>query len=179
MCSAIPKAAHFKYADTDAMGKAICESGKDVFCGGTDDQVNTHKVCEHQDQLSQDILYETSMRSVCEADPAKLCYDRKYKDQVCKSDGQLVENYCEAGLFPEKCAVGTSTYDVCAQDWFACMLDPEWRYCDSFPELCNLEGPPVIATQADIDRYICELDSNKYCQGGITFSLENVCSSID
>jgi len=59
------------------------------------------------------------------------------------------------------------------------MINPFWHYCDSFPELCQLEAPPKINTQEDIDYALCSADSGKYCRNGKTFVLQDVCGAID
>jgi hypothetical protein len=48
------------------------------------------------------------------------------------------ENACR--WFPDKCKLGTDTFDTCALNWSDCLLNPEWDFCASFPQLCS-EAP--------------------------------------
>ena len=154
LCQAIPKAVYYKYQKPEDLDADICKHNKDLFCGGKDSGSDIKIVCDNIKKLPQDILYESSFRTVCEANPHALCYDPSVKNQTC-TNGEITTDYCKAGLFPEKCTAGAPEYDACASDILSCMLDPEWRYCDSFPELCNLRAPPVIKNQWDIDYALC------------------------
>jgi hypothetical protein len=177
LCEAIPQAAYYKYQKPEDMDKDICKTNKDLFCDGNDQGADIFKICENIEKLPQDILFDTSFRSICVADPVKLCYDKRVKDITCP-DGKIETNYCE--LFPSKCDRGnTREYDACAEDIINCMLDPEWHYCDSFPKLCDLEGPPVIRDQWDIDYALCRDESDKYCRGTKSFVMQDVCANID
>jgi hypothetical protein len=119
------------------------------------------------------------------ADWGKICADATFGPVLCPN-GAYATNLCNVydGTVPgvaNKCTAAAATatspatiVDPCASDWSACLLDRNWRFCDSFPELCNQDDQgddhhthlSFHFNVATINSIICSEDRDRYCAGG-------------
>ena len=111
----------------------ICKADSGKFCRGSTDNIVIEDVCANYNMLPTMIKNSTSIGSICQADLDNMCVDPIKKPAIC-GDGYIKPNLCS--LYPSKCAAGTNEYDRCAENWYECAVDPNWHYCNSFPELC-------------------------------------------
>lgn len=97
-------------------------------------------------------------------------------------NGKIKTNMCEK--YPEKCDETSSTYDKCAKDWTACLLDIDFHMCSHFEDACfsaaERFGPQVkeITDFASLKTAVCEFDAETYCAGGSNMNMIAVCRNI-
>ena len=94
-----------------------------------------------------------------------------------------------------------ATYDPCASNWKACLAEPYWNFCGSFPELCytvediytqgshnNTQPDPYVdditpefkqyASFEDLEADFCNMKSERFCMGGNSLNLLFTCESL-
>jgi hypothetical protein len=108
------------------LGRAICKADSKLFCNGTDDSPESAEVvCANLEKLPEEVVFKSSVLALCEADPAAICADSRYKQyNICK-DGKFefsAETACE--MNPESCKFGDQHFDRCALSWTQCLIDP-------------------------------------------------------
>jgi hypothetical protein len=168
---AAPTVVNPTFADTDALGKEICNSDKKLFCNGTDSDVTSAlTVCDNVDKLPQTVQFDSSVKSFCEqAKPRELCQNNLYGKAFCEEkDGEIkfeLRREALQKMYPDKFKLGTPTFDKCAINWVECLLDKDWSFCASFPELCLPQKQYFYKTMDDFGKAICAIDSNLLCGG--------------
>ena len=64
-----------------------------------------------------------------------------------------------------------------------CLMDPTWKFCDSFKDLCVVKAPgPLYKSDKQLGADICASDPNLFCEAGSTDkpkSARVVCENLD
>ena len=101
----------------------------------------------------------------CDADLNRMCASDGLGKIACDEKNEFKWKHSQIfAAYPDKFKVGTPTYDKCAVDLFQCLLDPEWKFCKSFPEFCRIPKNSL----GPVDRlgeFICEADPELFCGG--------------
>ena len=101
---------------------------------------------------------------------------------ICTEDGSLTSDLCDT--FPDKCEESNEEYDECAVDMYACLLEPDFELCESFPSLCgyevDFEIPLFRAPNKDSNQFYVSGDDNVYtCKATVWESFSTVESVIE
>jgi hypothetical protein len=141
-------------------------------------------VCDNFDVLPHDVKFGSSLDFACKADWSDACFG-KYKDTgICK-DGKAETNLC--ALDQAKCnPIAAVPVDPCMAGWFECVVKPDWRLCDNWPELCSGNtNMPVVPTNPnqtskftgyyELEKYLCDKDKDAFCRGGTSLVFQDVC----
>jgi len=116
--------------------EVFCESYPDMCIDGAPDIV---AVCDDITRFPPEYFAETGINELCEVDLADACNSFP---ELCTTEGTFNSDVC--GAYPEKCDETSAEYDPCASDLYACVMDPEFDVCDSFPEICGIPEEVVF-----------------------------------
>jgi len=127
-----------KYTSGEEMAREICSKNSAMFCDESGMMPSIIKICNNFDFLPADVKTSTSMRTICAADIKKMCNDASISPLICPDKSTVLPSLC--GLYPDKCMPLSSSFDSCAQNFFECIIKPEWDFCSSFGDLCFQTG---------------------------------------
>ena len=152
--------------------------------------------------MSFDIKWKSSIGTQCWLDANRVCMDEPARSMVCPNGDMPADSFCQlySGAdtnFPNKCDPNMpATYDHCASNWKACLAEPFWDFCRSFPEMCvnpedlyhdehhddhhdDHHSHPMthITSRDDMLQRICNANPEKYCPDGHTNppNMQEVC----
>jgi hypothetical protein len=94
-------------------------------------------MCANISALPIEVVLGTSVGTTCMADFTKMCTDATMMSITCPS-GSIATNLCP--YYPNKCDTASSEFDTCAMKWDECLLNMNWKFCESFPEMCTTES---------------------------------------
>jgi hypothetical protein len=184
---AVPTTVAQKFTSYYELESYLCNKDAASFCQGGKSLVFMD-VCANMAKMDIEVMTGSGIASICQADiNGKICADQTTASMNCPG-GKIVSSLC--AMLPDKCDKAKTNFDSCADNWKACLNDPNWKFCNSFPEFCDQSGStitiPTTATnynffksgQELIDK-ICSTDSAKFCGGGNVPRLDGVCNAYN